>query len=447
MVPLPALNIRGRRRDCDACGRGKHLESRDQFLRGLFEAALAAVEPRRCVARHGPGPPPDRTVVVGAGKASAAMALALENGWDRPLNGAVVVPYGHAVPCQRIEVIEAAHPLPDEASAHAARRMLGLVAGLTADDLVIALISGGGSALLALPAPGVSQADKRAVTDALLRSGAAIHEINAVRKHLSAIKGGRLALAARPAHIETLVISDVPGDDPAVVASGPTLPDSTTLADAMAVLARYRIDPPAAVMRHLAQPDAETPKPGHPAFAGSRAVVIARARDALDAAAAWAADQGIRAIVLGDDLQGEARTVARDHAVLALNERDSGRALPAVILSGGETTVTHDQAAPGGRGGRNTEYALALALALDGASGIHALACDTDGIDGASDAAGALIGPDCLTSARAKGLDPRTMLDTHDSATLFDALGALVVTGPTRTNVNDFRAILIEEGG
>ncbi len=410
-------------------------------LRRLFAAALDAARPARAVARHLPLPPAGRTLVVGCGKAAAAMARAVEIAWPGPLDGFVVTANGHGEPCRYISVVEAAHPVPDAAGEAAARRALRLVEGLTENDLVLALVSGGGSALMALPAPGLTLADKRAVTRALLASGATIGEINAVRKHLSAIKGGRLAAAAHPARVVTLAISDVPGDDPATVASGPTLPDPTSFADASAVLARYRIDPPDSVVRHLADARDETPKPGDPRLAGAEAIVIARARDALEAAASFARSQGIAPVLLGDDVEGEAREVARTHAGLAL-EAARGGGPPCLFLSGGETTVT--VAGPAGRGGRNTEYLLALALALDGAPGIWALACDTDGIDGDLGAAGAILGPDTLARARAAGRDPAADLARHDSASLFAAVGDLVVTGPTRTNVNDFRAILVE---
>ncbi len=416
------------------------------LLRALFDAALAAVRPARIVAPHLPVPPPGRTVVVGAGKAAASMARAVEIAWPGPLDGFVVTASGHGEPCRYLSVVEAAHPVPDAAGEAAAHRALRLVEGLRADDLVLALISGGGSALMALPAPGLTLADKREVTRALLASGAAIGEINVVRKHLSAIKGGRLAAAAHPARVVTLVISDVPGDDPAIVASGPTLPDASSFAAARAVLAKYRIEAPESVARHLstATEADETPKPGDSRLAGAEAVVIARARDALEAAAAAARTQGIEPVMLGDAIEGEARAVAQQHARLAREAAAEGGPMR-LLLSGGETTVTLGTPAPG-HGGRNTEYLLALALALDGTKGITALACDTDGIDGDAGAAGATIRPDTLARARATGQDPSADLARHDSASLFAALDDLVVTGPTRTNVNDFRAILIRPG-
>lgn len=413
-------------------------------LRALFDAALGAVLPGECLAPHLArlDRPRGRTVAIGAGKAAAAMARAVEAAWDGPLEGLVVTRYGHGAACERIEVVEAAHPVPDAAGRAAAGRILAAVRNLTADDLVLCLISGGGSALLSLPADGLTLEDKQAVNRALLRSGAAIGEMNAVRKHLSAIKGGRLALAAHPARVATFLISDVPGDDPATVASGPTVPDPTSFAEAQAILRRYAIAAPDAVIRHLAEGAAgrieETPKPGDARLAGNLVVTVATARQALEAAAAHARGLGLEPIVLGDDIEGEAREVARAHAALALERRRAGR--PAVILSGGETTVT---VRGEGRGGRNCEYLLALAVALDGTPGIHALACDTDGIDGSEDNAGALIGPDTPARARKAGLDPAACLARNDSYGLFAALGDLVVTGPTRTNVNDFRAILV----
>jgi hydroxypyruvate reductase len=404
------------------------------FLRSLFDAAVAAASPALCVPPHLPAPPKGRTIVVGAGKAAAAMARVVEDRWAGPLTGLVVTRYGHGAPTRFVEVVEAGHPMPDEAGAQAAERILASVQGLTEDDLVLALISGGGSALLTLPAPGVSLADKQAVNKALLRSGAPISEINCVRKHLSAIKGGRLAIAAQPARVVSLIISDVPGDDPATVASGPTVPDATSLAEARAILAKYGIAVPPGVAAHLDNPDSETPKPGDPRFANVENRVIATARGSLEAAAAVARQAGIVPILLGDDIEGEARAVAAEQARLALCQTK-----PCVLISGGETSVT---VRGNGRGGRNAEYLLALAIALDGHAGIHAIACDTDGIDGTEDNAGAILTPDSLARARALGLDARAMLEDNDGYGFFSALGDLVVTGPTRTNVNDFRAIL-----
>ena len=413
------------------------------LLRALFDAAVAAADPRRVLAAHLPPRPRGRCVVVGGGKSAAVMAAALEDAWpDVPLTGAVVTRYGHAVPTRRIAVIEASHPVPDAAGEAGARRLLDLVRGLGPDDLVLALISGGGSALLALGAPGISLADKQAVNRALLASGATIGEMNTVRKHLSAIKGGRLAAAAAPARVVTLAISDVPGDDPAVIASGPTVPDPTSFADARAILARHGITPPASVAAHLAAAADETPKPGALPPADFR--LIATPMMALRAAAATARAAGAAPLILGDALEGESREMGTVLAGIARSVRAHGEPLsaPAVLLSGGETTVTIGQGAAG-QGGRNTEFLLGLAVALNGAPGIWAAAGDTDGIDGTEDAAGALIGPDTLARARAAGLDPRAVLAGHDSYRLFVAVDALIRTGPTLTNVNDIRAVLV----
>ncbi|MGE4063259.1 MAG: glycerate kinase [Rhodospirillaceae bacterium] len=407
------------------------------LLRAMFDAAVAAAGAAAALPRHLPPAPKGRTVVIGAGKAAAAMAASVEAHWRGPLSGIVVTPYGHGAPTSCIEVIEAAHPLPDAAGVAAAARIRSAVAGLTAEDLVLALMSGGASALLAMPAKGLVLDDKRAVTRALLRSGAAISEMNCVRKHLSAIKGGRLGLAAAPAPVTTLVISDVPGDDPATVGSGPTIPDPTSFADARRILAKYRIELPPAVAAHMEKGEDETPKPGDPRLAAAHAVIVADAKMALDAAARLARREGVAAIVLGDDIEGEAREVATAHAALALREETPR---PFVVISGGETTVT---VRGNGRGGRNGEYLLALAIALEGRAGIYALAADTDGIDGGEANAGALISPDTLARARAFGLDPARHLADNDAFGFFSALGDLVTTGPTRTNVNDFRAILV----
>ncbi|MDE2581478.1 MAG: glycerate kinase [Rhodospirillales bacterium] len=417
-------------------------------LRRLFDAAVAAADPRLVLAGHLPAKPKGRCVVVGGGKSAALMAAALEAAWpDVALEGTVVTRYGHAVPTRQIEVIEASHPVPDAAGERGARRLLERVRGLSADDLVLALISGGGSALLALGAPGITLADKQAVNRALLASGATIGEMNTVRKHLSAIKGGRLAQAAVPARVVTLAISDVPGDDPAVIASGPTVPDPTTFADAREILARYGIVPAAQVAARLAASDLaaaaeETPKPGQLPHADFR--LIATPMMALRAAAAAAREAGVTPLILGDALEGESREMGTVMAGLARSVRAHGEPLaaPAVLLSGGETTVTIG-AGPAGQGGRNTEFLLGLALALGATPGIWAVAGDTDGIDGTEDAAGALVGPDTLARARAAGLDPRAVLAGHDSYRLFAALDDLIRTGPTLTNVNDIRAVLI----
>ncbi len=417
------------------------------FLRRLFDAGLAAADPARCVppalaAIEAPGPG-GRLLVVGAGKASAAMAKAVEEHWPGPLSGLVVTRYGHGVPCSRIEIVEAAHPVPDAAGEAAAARILALLSGLNANDRVLALISGGGSALLAAPAAVTTLTEKRALTSALLRSGATIGEINCVRKHLSAIKGGRLALAAWPAPVLTLAISDVPGDDPAVIASGPTVGDPTTTADALRVLDAYAIPLAAPLRAWLASSAAETPKPGDPRLAGATYRLLASPRQMLEAAAAEARRCGVTPLILGDALEGEAREAGRVHAGIALACARHGfpAARPCVLLSGGETTVTVRGAA--GRGGRNSEFLLGLALALGGAPGIHALAADSDGIDGTEDNAGAFVAPDTPARARVLGLDGHAALTANDAWGYFSALGDLLLTGPTLTNVNDFRAILI----
>ena len=415
-----------------------------RLLLDMFEAAVGAVTSVGCLPAFLPPPPANgRLIVIGAGKGAAEMARVVDAHYSCALTGIVVTRYGHAVPCPRIEVIEAAHPVPDQAGARAAQRILDSVVGLRENDLVLCLISGGGSALLALPADGVTLEDKQALNTALLKSGATIGEMNCVRKHLSRIKGGRLALACAPARVVTLLISDVPGDDPAIVASGPTLPDAGSCADALAILARYRIEVPDTVRAVLTSGAGETPKPGDARFARNSVHVIASNRIALDAAAGVARKAGITAHILADDIEGEARDIALMHASLARAVVHHGApfARPCVILSGGETTVT---VTGGGRGGRNTEFLLALAIALDGHAGIHAIACDTDGIDGSEDNAGALMAPDSLARAAAHGLRPRAMLDNNDGYSFFQALGDLVVCGPTLTNVNDFRAILIE---
>ena len=415
------------------------------LLLQMFQAAVDAAAAKLCLPPHLPAPPRGRTVVVGAGKAAAAMAQVVEAQWpaDRPLTGLVVTRYHHGVGAlRRIEVVEAGHPVPDEAGQQAATRMLALLEGLGPDDLVLCLISGGASALLALPAPGLSLADKQAVARALLRSGARIEEMNCVRKHLSAIKGGRLAQSAAPARLVTLMISDVPGDDPCVIGSGPTVPDTSTLAEARAVLARYRITPPPAVATRLHDPAAETPKPGDAAFARSEAVIIATPQQSLEAAAEVARRHGVTPVILGDAIEGEAAEVARAMAGIARQCALHGQPMPppCVLLSGGETTVT---LRGNGRGGRNAEFLLALGVALDGHPHIHAIACDTDGIDGTEDNAGARLAPDSLARAAARGVDARALLADNDGYGFFAALDDLVITGPSRTNVNDFRAVLI----
>ncbi|MGY3690789.1 glycerate 2-kinase [Bradyrhizobium sp. USDA 3240] len=413
-------------------------------LRKIFDAAIASCDPRLTIARALPAKPKGRCIVVGAGKASAAMAAGLDAAWpDVDLSGVVVTRHGHSVPAGRIEVLEASHPVPDDTSKTAALRMLSAVQGLSADDLVIALMSGGGSALMTLPASPMTLADKQAVNRALLASGATIAEMNVVRKHLSAIKGGRLALAAHPAHVATLVISDIPGDDPTAIGSGPSLPDSSTKADAQEIVGRFAIDLPDAARLVLAQAD-ETPKPGE---IDADVRILAAPIHALDAAARVARDEGLTPIILGDAIEGEARELGTVMAGIARSVVGHGQPgpAPAVLLSGGETTVTIGRG-PAGRGGRNTEFLLGLVIALSGTSDIWAIAGDSDGIDGTEDAAGALISPDTLRRAAANRLDARAYLAAHDSYTFFDRLGDLVRTGPTLTNVNDIRAVLIAAG-
>ena len=407
----------------------------------MFAAAIGAVDPLKILAPHLPPRPKGRVVVVGAGKAAASMAKAVETAWDGAIDGLVVTRYDHGLACRHIEVVEAAHPVPDEKGQQAARRILEKVKGLTADDLVLCLVSGGSSALLTIPAEGLTLADKQAVNKALLKSGANIAEMNCLRKHLSAIKGGRLAAAAHPARVVTLLISDVPGDDPAVIGSGPSVADPSTSADALAVIKKYGITPSDAVLRHLQSPKSESVKPGDPRLAGGIARIIGTPQAALDAAAAIAQQSGFTPIILGD-LEGEARDVALVHAGIARQVARHGQPgkAPVALISGGETTVTVKGT---GRGGRNAEFLLALAVALDGQADIHAIAGDTDGIDGTEDNAGAILSPDSIARAAAKGVSAKAMLANNDGYGFFSAIGDLIVTGPTRTNVNDFRAILI----
>ncbi|HEY4163773.1 MAG TPA: glycerate kinase [Dongiaceae bacterium] len=408
----------------------------------MFQAAIGAVDPLKIVPAHLPKPPKGRTIVVGAGKAAAAMAKAVEEHWEGPLAGLVITRYGHGLPTKRIEVVEASHPVPDEAGQRAARRILEMVRGLTPDDLVLCLISGGGSALMAVPGGSLTLADKQAVNKGLLKCGANIAEMNCVRKHLSGIKGGRLAAAAYPAQLVSLLISDVPGDDPSVIGSGPTVADPTSNADAQAVLKKYGMQVPEAVTRHLASSEAETPKPGDPRLAGVTTRIIGTPQAALDAAAKVASDAGYRPVILGD-LEGESRDVALVHAGIARQIARHGQPAerPAAIISGGETTVT---VRGHGRGGRDAEFLLTLCVALDGHAGIHAIAGDTDGIDGTEENAGAVLGPDSLARAAQLEVDAKARLADNDGYGFFAALDDLVVTGPTRTNVNDFRAILID---
>ncbi len=412
----------------------------------MFNAAIASAQPALCLPAHLPTPQSlgkGRLIVIGAGKASAAMAKAVEEHWKGPLSGLVVTRYGYGVPCKRIEIIEAAHPVPDAAGEIAAQRLLAFVQGLTADDLVLCLISGGGSALLPLPLPGLMLAHKQTVSRALLKSGATISEMNCVRRHLSAIKGGRLAAACHPARVLTLLISDVPGDDPMDIASGPTVADPSTCDDALDVIRRYGIDVPTEVLAVLQSGQGESIKPGDARLEGTEVRMIATPQMALEAAASVAREAGYSPYILGDALEGEARDVGKVLAGIALQVAKSGQpvAAPCVLLSGGETTVT---VRGNGRGGRNVEWLLSAAITLHGQPRIHALAGDTDGVDGQEEIAGAYLAPDSLSRAWALGLRPMDSLANNDGHGFFEALGDSVITGPTLTNVNDFRAILID---
>ncbi|MBK7617395.1 MAG: glycerate kinase [Burkholderiales bacterium] len=415
------------------------------LLRRMFDAAIASAQPALCVPPHLPTPESlrgGRLIVIGAGKASAAMAAAVEAHWPGPLSGLVVTRYGYAVPCSRITVVEAAHPVPDAAGQAAAQRMLQVVQGLQPNDTVLCLISGGGSALLPLPAAGLTLADKQAINKALLASGATISEMNCVRRHLSVIKGGRLAAACHPARVLTLTLSDVPGDDPIDIASGPTVADPTTCADALAILQRYAIAVPGAAQQLLQSGAGESIKPGDPRLARNELRMVATPQMALEAAAQVARDAGVTPLILGDALEGEARDVGTVLAGIAKQVARHGQpaAAPCVLLSGGETTVT---VRGQGRGGRNVECLLAMALALKGQAHTWALAGDTDGVDGLEEIAGAIITPTTLERAWAQGIKPHDRLANNDGHGFFDALGDAVVTGPTLTNVNDFRAILV----
>ena len=417
-----------------------------ELLRRMFDAAVAAAQPSLCLPPHLPPRPRGWMVVIGAGKASAAMARAVEDNVDGPLEGLVVTRYGYAVRCERIEIVEAAHPVPDAAGMEAARRILEKVSGLAKDDLVLCLISGGGSALLAAPAPGLTLADKQAVNKALLKSGANISEMNCVRRHLSKLKGGRLAAACYPAKVVTLLISDVPGDDPIDIASGPTVPDPTTCEDALAILRRYAIEVPDSVRGLLESGEGETVKPDDPRLAGIETRMIATPQMALEAAAVVAREARVSAYILGDRLEGEARDVGTVMGGIALQVADRRQPFPppCVLVSGGETTVTVRGT---GRGGRNVEFLLSLGIALHGHPGIHAIAGDTDGVDGLEEIAGAYLAPDSLERAWSKGINPNDSLANNDGHGFFEALGDSVVTGPTLTNVNDFRAILVAGDG
>lgn len=421
------------------------MTTEEKLLRDMFAAAVQAAQPSETLGAYLPEVPVGRTVVIGAGKASAAMAQAFESSWTGPvdkLSGLVVTRYDYGAECQHIEIVEASHPVPDAAGQKAAQRILNLVAGLTADDLVVCLISGGGSALLSAPAQGLTLEHKQLVNRALLKSGANIREMNCVRKHLSSIKGGRLARACAPAKLVSLMISDVPDDDLDVIASGPTVPDPTTFADAQAILEKYDIREPVEAIEHINQAADETPCADDPAFAGARTQLIATPQISLQAAAKIAAAAGYTPMILGDSIEGESREVAVVHAAIAKQVSKHKQPLPSpcVLLSGGETTVTVKGS---GRGGRNAEFALALAVALNELPGVYALAADTDGIDGSEDNAGVIVRPDVLKDAVNRGLNARAYLADNNGYGFFEQLDGLVMTGPTFTNVNDFRAILI----
>ena len=413
------------------------------ILHRLFDAAVAAADPKRCVPPHLPADDGGRLIVIGAGKASAAMARAVEGHWSGPLDGLVVTRYGHGVPCERIEIVEAAHPVPDDAGLRAAQGMLDLASGLAQDDVLLCLISGGGSSLLPLPLSGITLADKQDVNRALLASGASIGEMNIVRRHLSAIKGGRLAAACHPARVITLVLSDVPGDAPMDIASGPTVGDPTTCADALEIVQRYGIELPAHVRAVLESGAGESVKPGDPRLAGIETRMVAAPQQALEVAAAVARQHGYAPHILSDAIEGEARDVGKVLAALALQVAERGQPFkpPCAILSGGETTVTLRGQ---GRGGRNVECLLSFVIATRGHARIHVLMGDTDGVDGMEEIAGAHAGPTTLARAFAQAINPRRSLDNNDGHGFFEALGDSVVTGPTRTNVNDFRVILID---
>lgn len=418
-----------------------------QFLTKVFKAAVAAADPELTIRRHLPVKPKGRTIVIGAGKGSAQMAAAFEKAWDGPLEGVVVTRYGFAAPCERIRIVEASHPVPDANGLEAAKLLLQTVSGLSEDDLVVALVSGGGSALLPSPAGPLTLADEIAVNEALLASGAPISAMNTIRKHISGIKGGRLAAAAWPARVVSLVVSDIPGDNPALVASGPTVPDEATRADALRMIETYRIALPANVMAHINSAAADAPQPSDPRFARNEVHVIASAAVSLDAAAEAARKQGVETVILSDAIEGEAREVGGVHAAIAREVATRNRPFnkPVLILSGGETTVTlrTKPGEKGGKGGRNSEFLLAFAIGIDGLSGIEALAADTDGIDGSEDNAGAFADGSTVSRMHAASVDAKAMLAGNDAWTAFNSVGDLFVPGPTGTNVNDLRAILV----
>lgn len=414
-----------------------------ETLQAMFDAAVAAAQASTTIAAHLPSPPKGRTIVIGAGKASGAMAQAFEQHWKGKIDvGLVLTRYDYGLPCEHIEIVEASHPVPDAAGQQAAARIREIVQGLSAEDLVICLISGGGSSLLSQPAPGLTLEDKQDINKRLLKSGATISEMNCVRKHLSTIKGGQLAAACAPAKVFTLLISDVPGDDPSAIASGPTVPDPTTFADAQAIIDKYQIDGPPAVLEHIRKAEVETPKPGDSCFDNTETHMIAAPQMSLEAAAEVARQHGYTPLILGDSIEGEASDVALVHAGIAQQVVRHGQPAqaPCVLLSGGETTVT---VRGKGRGGRNAEFALALTVALNGMENVYAIACDTDGIDGTEDNAGAIVTPDTLKRAEAKGLNAKAYLANNDGYSFFEGIENLVITGPTFTNVNDLRAIIV----
>ena len=414
--------------------KGNKIDTRE-FLENLFLSAVNVAKPANCLPNFLPSPPKGKTIVIGAGKAAGAMAATVEKHWPTSLQGLVITRYGHSYPTKYIKVIEAGHPIPDMSGKKASMKIMRLLDSINSEDLVICLISGGGSALLTLPADGVSLDNKKLVTDSLLRSGATISEINCVRKHLSAIKGGKLAIASHPACLVTLAISDVPGDDPSVIASGPTVPDATTFKDAQKILENYNISKPREIIDFIKCGKEETPKSGDVRLIKTSYHTIAKPSLSLDAAATFARHHGLKPIVLGDALEGEARKLGSDHALLALKEKKN-----TILLSGGETTVT---VSGPGRGGRNAEYALGVAETLNGNRNIYCIACDTDGIDGTEDNAGVIVTPDTLKRAKLAGISLKQHQETNDSYGFFKALDDLIITGPTLTNVNDFRAILI----
>ncbi len=412
------------------------------FLKEMFDAALTKVKGEEDLIKNLPKAPKGKTIVIGAGKAAAAMAKTVEDNWKGELTGLVVTRYEHGLKTNRIEVVEASHPTPDEAGREAAKRIYEMVQGLTADDLVLCLISGGGSALLSLPAEGIPLEDKQDMNKQLLKSGANISEINSVRKHISAIKGGRLARAAYPAKVVAMLISDVPGDEPTVIASGPTVADPTTFEDAKEVIRKYGLNPPASIKKYLDEAKEETPKEGSKYLENTEVIMLATPQDALEEAARFAQSKGFNTIILGNAIEGESRDVAKVMAGIAKQVKNLDQPLkkPCVILSGGETTVT---VKGNGRGGRNAEFCLALSIALKGLKDVYAIACDTDGIDGIENAAGAVVAPDTLERALKAGMKASDYLANNDAFSFFNKLDDLIITGPTLTNVNDFRAILV----